>query len=98
MQCANPQCRKELIYLSKGRLEAHELEIPSREGLPLDSGFPAKSGAEQILLALWGVPENALDKTVDDFRPCRRVYRRKVRANSDAGRWRVRCHRYDDDA
>jgi hypothetical protein len=41
MQCANPQCRKELIYLREGRIEAHELEIPSRERLPLDNGFPA---------------------------------------------------------
>jgi hypothetical protein len=40
MKCANPQCRKELIYLREGRLEAHELEIPYRERLPLDNGFP----------------------------------------------------------
>jgi hypothetical protein len=41
MQCANPQCRKELIYLREGRIEEHELEIPSRECLPFDNGFPA---------------------------------------------------------
>jgi hypothetical protein len=41
MQCANPQCGKELIYLREGRLQLLELQLPFRQQLSLDNGFPA---------------------------------------------------------
>ena len=44
MQCANPQCSKELFYLREGRLELLELESHSDDqGLADDGGFPIKS-------------------------------------------------------
>jgi hypothetical protein len=44
MQCANPQCFKELVYFREGRLELLELESRSHQGRPSDDGgFPTKS-------------------------------------------------------
>jgi hypothetical protein len=44
MQCANPQCSKELLYLREGRLELLELESHSHgQELADDAGFPIKS-------------------------------------------------------
>jgi hypothetical protein len=38
MQCANPQCSKELLYLREGTLELLELESPSDNQLRPDEG------------------------------------------------------------
>jgi hypothetical protein len=38
MQCANPSCPKELLYLREGRLEQVELESARDEQLPSDDG------------------------------------------------------------
>ena len=38
MQCANPQCSKELLYLREGTLELLELESPSDNQFRLDEG------------------------------------------------------------
>jgi len=44
MQCANPQCSKELFYFREGRLELLELESRSHHRVPADDGgFPTKS-------------------------------------------------------
>jgi hypothetical protein len=43
MQCVNPQCSRELIYLREGRLELLELEPHSRDHAHADEGgFPIK--------------------------------------------------------
>jgi hypothetical protein len=38
MQCANPQCSKELLYLREGRLELLELESHADDPSPPDDG------------------------------------------------------------
>jgi hypothetical protein len=38
MQCANPQCSKELLYLREGKLQLFELESHSEDPLPTDDG------------------------------------------------------------
>src|ERR1700704_3175111 len=38
MQCANPQCSKELLYLREGTLELLELESPSDNQFRPDEG------------------------------------------------------------
>lgn len=44
MQCANPQCSKDLLYLREGRLELLELELYSRDHISADDdGFPIRS-------------------------------------------------------
>jgi len=44
MQCANPQCSKELVYFREGRLELLELELDSDESVrPDDSAFAMRS-------------------------------------------------------
>src|ERR1700722_18069602 len=44
MQCANPQCSRELIYLREGRLDLLELEPHSHGQVHADDGgFPIKS-------------------------------------------------------
>jgi hypothetical protein len=44
MQCANPQCLKELLYLREGRLELRELEPhPGDQLLPDDGAFAMRS-------------------------------------------------------
>src|SRR5271156_308317 len=44
MQCANPKCSKELLYLREGRLELLELELHFHDqALVEDEGFPLKS-------------------------------------------------------
>jgi hypothetical protein len=44
MQCANPQCSKELLYLRDGRLELIELESDSDDQVrPDDGAFAMKS-------------------------------------------------------
>jgi hypothetical protein len=44
MQCANPQCSKELLYLREGRIEFLELESHSDDRLrPDDGAFAMKS-------------------------------------------------------
>jgi hypothetical protein len=44
MQCANPQCSKELLYLREGRLELLELESHSHDQVSTDDDqFPIKS-------------------------------------------------------
>jgi hypothetical protein len=48
MQCANPQCSKELLYLRKGRLDLLELDSHAHDRAPGDDGgfpintFPSK--------------------------------------------------------
>jgi hypothetical protein len=48
MQCANPSCSKDLLYLREGRLELVELEPPSYDQVQSDGGafamrsFPSK--------------------------------------------------------
>jgi hypothetical protein len=43
MQCSNPQCSKELVYLREGRLDLLELELHSHDQVTPDDGFPVKS-------------------------------------------------------
>jgi hypothetical protein len=44
MQCANPHCSKELLYLREGRAELIELELGSRDrGWKDEGGFPVNS-------------------------------------------------------
>jgi len=44
MQCANPQCSKELLYLREGRLELFDLESHAGDQFPPDEGaFAIKS-------------------------------------------------------
>jgi hypothetical protein len=44
MQCANPQCSKELLYLREGRIQFLELESQSDDQLrPDDGAFAMKS-------------------------------------------------------
>jgi hypothetical protein len=44
MQCANPKCSKELLYLREGRLELLELESDSDDQVrPDDDAFAMKS-------------------------------------------------------
>jgi hypothetical protein len=44
MQCANPQCSKELLYLREGRIELLELELQSDDQFRPDEGaFAMKS-------------------------------------------------------
>jgi hypothetical protein len=44
MQCANPQCSKELLYLREGRIELFELESHSADQFRPDEGaFAMKS-------------------------------------------------------
>jgi hypothetical protein len=38
VQCANPQCSKELLYLREGRIELLELESHTDDQLPPDDG------------------------------------------------------------
>jgi len=38
MQCANPQCSKELVYFREGRLELLELEVDSDDQVRPDYG------------------------------------------------------------
>jgi hypothetical protein len=44
MQCANPKCSKELLYLREGRLELLEMKLHFHDQVPSDDdGFPLKS-------------------------------------------------------
>jgi hypothetical protein len=44
MQCANPQCSKELLYFREGRLELFDLESHAGDQFPQDDGaFAIKS-------------------------------------------------------
>jgi hypothetical protein len=44
VQCANPQCSKELLYLREGRIELLELESQADDQLPPDDGAFAMNG------------------------------------------------------
>ena len=47
MQCANPQCLKELLYLREGRLELRELEHSGNQLLPDDGAFAMRSSTSK---------------------------------------------------
>jgi len=54
MQCANPQCSRELLYLREGTLELIELESHSdRQFRPDEGGFSDEVLTEQVFVALW---------------------------------------------
>jgi hypothetical protein len=48
MQCANPRCSKELLYLRDGRLELLELESHSHDRVAAEDGFPVKSSPSRF--------------------------------------------------
>ena len=81
MQCANPQCSKELFYLREGRLELLELELPPRDQVPTDNGFPAKPVPSRFfwlcgecmkthIMKRWTTSGLVLEPRVAKFAPC----------------------------
>jgi hypothetical protein len=54
MQCANPKCSKELLYLREGRLELFELESYAEDRSRLDDGAFAISSSPRRILWLCG--------------------------------------------
>jgi hypothetical protein len=49
MQCANPPCSKELLYLREGGAELIELELGSRQpGWTDGGGIPVKSAPSKF--------------------------------------------------
>jgi hypothetical protein len=49
MQCANPHCSEELLYLREGRVELKELELGCCDrGRTDEGGFPVKSAPSKF--------------------------------------------------
>ena len=54
MQCANPQCSKELLYLREGTLNLLEMESHSDDQFQSDVGaFAMRSVPSKFFVALW---------------------------------------------
>jgi hypothetical protein len=67
MQCANPHCSEELLYLRHGRVELIELELDSRDrGLTDEGGFPVKSAPSKFF---WLCGDCAKTYTVKRWTP-----------------------------
>jgi hypothetical protein len=63
MQCANPHCSEELLYLRQGRVELIELELDSRDrGLTDEGGFPVKSAPSKFFWLCGGCAKKLIVK------------------------------------
>ena len=83
MQCANPKCSRELLYLREGRLELLELESHAHDQvLADDDGFPVKSLPSRFfwlcgactkthIIKRWTPSGLVLESHAVKFAPCR---------------------------
>jgi hypothetical protein len=82
MQCANPHCSEELLYLRHGRVELIELELDSCDrGLTDEGGFPVKSAPSKFF---WLCGDCAKELIVKRWTPSALVL--VLRKQSVAGR------------
>ena len=70
MQCANPQCSKELLYLREGRLKLLELESYSDDQVrPDDGAFAIKSLPSRFFWLCGECAKTPHRKAMDHLRP-----------------------------
>jgi hypothetical protein len=88
VQCANPKCRRDELYLRDGSLRLVELEIhPDRRFQREDDGFPICSLQRRFFWASRRLREAIHPEAVDSFGRCSRAaysYQRSQRSHVSA--------------